>query len=290
MRNDTNLQNNIDSLGTTVRNNYSNCMSRIDNFDGRISSNTSTIGAVTSSLGRINNLIKAIDGAGAGFHSSIYRGKYLGDTYTDAQKEAIANGSFDDLFVGDYWTINDITWRIADVDYYYNVGDTQFTKHHVIIVPDTTLYDAKMNETDNTTNGYTASNMYTTNLDNARTAFDNAFGASYIPSHRGLYLDHTNYDNPSSYSFRDMRIELMNEQQLYGHGVWSQNVYEVGTQKTQFRLFSLDQTKINIRNAYWLTNIKGYHDFCCIDADGRPNTSGASSSKGVRPFACLVGE
>lgn len=33
-----------------------------------------------------------------------------------------------------------MTYRIAAFDYYYNCGDTNFTKHHVVIVPDTSLY------------------------------------------------------------------------------------------------------------------------------------------------------
>lgn len=37
-------------------------------------------------------------------HRNIYRGKNLGSSVTSAQKTAINNGSFDDLFIGDYWT------------------------------------------------------------------------------------------------------------------------------------------------------------------------------------------
>jgi hypothetical protein len=143
-------------------------------------------------------------GTGAGFHSSIYRGKYLGNTYTDEQKEAIANGSFDGLFIGDYWTINGVNWRIADFDYYYNIGDTNFTKHHVVIVSDTCLYNAQMNSENVTTGAYTGSEMYTTNLDNARTAFDNAFGSSFIPTHRGMYSNAVSGNAPSDWAWRDM--------------------------------------------------------------------------------------
>lgn len=44
-----------------------------------------------------------VEGCGAGFHNSIFRGKNLGSTITDAQYTAISTGTFDDLFVGDYW-------------------------------------------------------------------------------------------------------------------------------------------------------------------------------------------
>jgi hypothetical protein len=238
----------------------------------------------------IDYSIKAIDGAGAGFHSSIYRGKYLGDTYTNEQKQAIANGSFDDLFVGDYWTINGVNWRIADFDYYYNIGDTKFTKHHVVIVPDKSLYKAQMNSTDSTSGAYTGSKMYTTNLNDARTAFDNAFGASFIPVHRGRYPSQATNGLTSGWIWIDMRVELMNETQVNGHNTWNMNGFDIGTQITQFRMFSLDHTKINTGDSYWLINVQSGTNFSGMAARGFVFGDKATREFGVRPFACLVGD
>ena len=63
-------------------------------------------------------------------HSRIFRGKNLGTSVTAAQKAAIQDGTFKDLFLGDYWVINDVTWRIVDMDYWYNTGSTALTTHH----------------------------------------------------------------------------------------------------------------------------------------------------------------
>jgi len=232
---------------------------------------------------------------GGGSHSGgaqgVLVGNYLGDTYTDTQKAAISSGTFEGLNIGDYWIINDITWRIADFDYYYNVGDTPFTKHHVIIVPDTVLYNVRMNPTNTTLGAYTGSEMYRTNLNQARTAFDNAFGSTFIPTHRGLYAyDVNSSGSASSSTWRDMRIELMNEVQLYGHSVWKCNGFDIGSQKTQFRLFLLDQTKINTGQSYWLTNVDSGSNFVRLNGNGGVSTAEASSSNGVRPFACVVGD
>lgn len=41
----------------------------------------------------------------AGAHNAIYRGKNLGSAVTAAQWAAIDAGTFEDLFIGDYWTI-----------------------------------------------------------------------------------------------------------------------------------------------------------------------------------------
>lgn len=113
-----------------------------------------------------------------GNHKTIYRGENLGNSVTAAQIAAIADGSFDDLYVGDYWaipiTIDGTTvsnnWRIADFDYFLHNGTD---KHHAVIVPDNTLYTAAMGG--NVSYGYYRSNMFTTNLNKGRTAIANIF-------------------------------------------------------------------------------------------------------------------
>jgi hypothetical protein len=226
-------------------------------------------------------------------YSNIYHGKYLGNIYTTKQKQAIASGSFEGLNIGDYWTINGINWRIVDVDYYYNVGDTAFTKHHIIVVPDTVLYEAQMNTTETTSGCYTGSTMYTTNLEEGRSMFDEAFGASFIPSHRGKFSITVDSGRPSNWAWRDMRVELMCEEQVLGHSVWGatdNNGHDVGTQKVQFRLFASDHSKINIRNKYWLTNVKSDDAFSSISEKGDIDYFKSTNSFGVRPFACIIGD
>ena len=234
------------------------------------------------------------EGGGTGGGAGVLSGKYLGDNYTTDQKQAITNGSFDGLNIGDYWTINGVNWRIADFDYYYNVGDTAFTKHHLIIVPDTALYNGRMSSSPVTTSvGYIGTALRRNISNYALRDFINAFGDSYIATHRGLYLNTANDGIPSNWSWIDARVEVMSEEQVYGHAVWgacNQNGYDVGTQKTQFRLFSLDKSKINIRVKYWLTNVKSETQFASIDENGAPTFSRTSDDIGVRPFACLVGD
>jgi hypothetical protein len=237
-------------------------------------------------------------GGGGGSHSGgsqgVLVGKYLGDTYTDTQKQAIANGTFEGLNIGDYWTINDVNYRIADFDYYYNVGDTAFTKHHVIIVPDSVLYnDSLQSSPVSTSKGYAGIRGRDFFNRDVLPYFVNAFGDSFIATHRGLYANTFTDGVPSNYAWVNIRVEFMSEEQLYGHSVWgscNQNGYDVGTQKTQFRLFALDKTKINIRNKYWLTNVKSGTELASIDEYGSPSFTKVSDSNGYRPFACVVGD
>ena len=117
------------------------------------------------------------------FHNAYPRCKYLGTSITDTQNTAIKNRTYDDLFIGDYWTINGVNWRIVAIDYYYNVGDTNFGKGNIIVMPDIVLYSAQMNETDTTAGAYAGSLMRTQNLNNTRTIARNAFG-SHLANHR----------------------------------------------------------------------------------------------------------
>ena len=258
------------------------------------------IETVSDAIEEFDNILfnvdkKTLTGTGAGFHSSIYRGKYLGDTYTDAQKAAIANGTFDDLFIGDYWTINGVNWRIADFDYYYRIGDSNdniFTRHHVVIVPDTTLgYTFPMNSTNTAEGCYTGSKMYTNYLVSSALVFYGAFGESFIPTHRGLYSNVNTSDGfPGGFVWRDMRVELMSEEQVFGHAIWGTGKFDIGTQSAQFKLFALDKTKITGDQSYWLTTVASQNSFAVVNYSGYADSVGASVSYGVRPFACLVGD
>lgn len=68
----------------------------------------------------------------------VYRGKNLGTSLTDEQAEAIRDGSFKGMFIGDYWEGELTKWVIADFDYYPSVliegGAKNTTIHHVCIL------------------------------------------------------------------------------------------------------------------------------------------------------------
>ena len=76
-------------------------------------------GVLSLANGGLGNDFSAA-GGNAGFHNSIFRGKNLGTSYTAAQSSQVTAGTFDDLFVGDYWVINGVYWRIEDFDPYYS--------------------------------------------------------------------------------------------------------------------------------------------------------------------------
>ena len=225
----------------------------------------------------------------AGAHNAIYRGQFLGMGVTAAQWTAIANGSFTDLYIGDYWVIDSVNWRIAAFDYYYKTGDTSCTTHHVVIVPDTNLYTHVMNDTNITTGGYIGSKMYTEGLAQAKTKINNAFGSSHILSHRQLLVNAVTNGKPSGGSWYDSTVELMTEQNVYGGKIFgagndgSTIPYLYTIDKSQFPLFAHDPSMISNRQWFWLRDVVSAAYFAYVASRGTASCYGASVVSGVRP-------
>ena len=238
----------------------------------------------------------------AGAHNAIYRGKSLGSTVTTAQYAAIKAGTFDDLYIGDYWTIGGVNYRIAAFDYYLNSGDTSCTTHHVVIVPDTCLYNAQMHNTSSggyeggaantTTGGYVGSDMYKSNLEQAKTTIKSAF-SGHVLKHRIYLTNAVANGRASGGAWCDSEVDLMCEQMVYGSGIFSpvsdgSNVpanYRV--EKSQLPLFQHEPSRICNRATWWLRDVITASDFARVDGSGHADYSYASNSLGVRPAFCI---
>lgn len=239
--------------------------------------------------------VLAILSSGAGAHNSIYRGKNLGTSVTAAQWAAIADGSFTDLYIGDYWVIDGVNWRIAAFDYYYNTGDVPCTTHHVVIVSETSLYAHVMNDTDVTTGGYIGSKMYTDGLAQAKTTINNAFGSSHILSHRQLLINAVTNGKPGDGSWYDSKVELMTEQNVYGSKIFGASSdgstipYLYTVDKSQFPIFAHDPSMIGNRQWFWLRDVVSTTVFASVSGDGYANYSRASVNYNVRPAFSIIG-
>lgn len=222
-------------------------------------------------------------------HCNVFRGKNLGGGVSSAQKAAMKDGSFDNLYIGDYWVINGITWRIADMDYFLRCGDTEFASHHLIIVPDTPLYRGKMNETRTTEGGYVGSLMYKSGLDQAKTAIAAAFG-DLVTMHRDILCNAVSNGRQSGGGWFDSTVELMCERMVYGNSVFQPGCdgsfipYNYTTGKSQFALFRMAPQYISNRQWYWLRDVVSATNFAYVHSYGQANYGGAGNVSGVRPY------
>jgi len=234
-------------------------------------------------------LFAILDGfADSKLRRRVFRGKNLGTAVTAAQLAEIQAGTFKGMFLGDYWVIGGYNWRIWDFNYWYNAGDTVFTKPHLVIMPDTCLYTAQMNETNITTGGYVGSVMYTKNLATAKTLISSAFGSAVL-THREYLTNAVSNGYPSGGSWYDSTVELPNEIMMYGSLVFTpagdgsvvMNRYTID--KKQLALAEIAPEFVNIRANYWLRDVVSSAIFARVGGDGGPSSAGASTSYGVRP-------
>ncbi len=234
----------------------------------------------------------------AGAHNAIYRGISLGTSVSAAQYTAIAAGTFEDMYIGDYWTINSVVWRIAAFDYYLTTGDTACDTHHVttphlVIVPDTSLYDSPMNSTNTTEGGYYNSVMKQSKLATAISTINSAFGSDHVMKHRNLFVNAVANGRPSNGSWYDTTVDLMNEVNVFGTHHFSpvgdgKNIpYNYNVDKSIFPLFIARPDLQCNRQTCWLRDVVSSARFARADDDGNCDYDDAGNSIGVRPVFCL---
>ena len=237
----------------------------------------------------------------AGFHNSLYRGKYLGNSVTAAQYSAIGAGTFDDLFIGDYWTIGGVNYRIAAFDYWWNNGDTACTTHHVVVVPDSNLLVADgstthwLNSSNTTAGGYVGTDFYAATNGNTgkatiKNTIESAFGNAHILTHREYLCNTVASGRPSAGAWYDSTFEIPNERMVYGNAPFSP--VSDGTtvpanytiDNAQLPLFAHDHSRICNRALWWLRDPVSGSGFACATIGGNCDSTYASNAGvGVRP-------
>lgn len=241
--------------------------------------------------------LSTLTGAGAYAHNSVARGANLGSSLTDAQSAVIRDGSFNGLYLLDYWTINGVNWRIVAFDYYYGTGDDghMCTTHHVVIVPDGQLYTAAYNATNTTAGGYVGSDLYKTGLDKAKTLVTAAFGSGHILTKRNYLHNAVTNGMPSGGAWYDSTVELMTEENVYGNKQWANSyrgdvsgVDMAEVDKSQYPGFAVAPSFQTVSwQWYWLRDVVSPSWFAHAHGNGYSDCRSASHVSGVRPAVCI---
>ena len=222
-------------------------------------------------------------------HRMIYRGKNLGTSFTTEQSQAVQNGTFTDMYVGDYWVINGKTRRIGDIDYFIHCGDGNVNLgHHLLMVDDdvdltvdgsTTHF---MNDTGTTAGGFKGSKMWNTTIPNQilpdiTTAFGN-----HLLKHREYISNAVTDGVPTGGEWVDTTYNIFNEAMYYGTVVNGANnagtgLFNTGCSKNQIKLFMLNQSSMNRRMNIWLRDVVSAAAFAFVTNNGNAGMDPASS-------------
>ncbi len=244
----------------------------------------------------------------------FFRDKYYGDTYRGANliklgktvqsvATQVSKNDFSDLYIGDYFPITmynkTVNWHIADMNYFMNVGDTSFTKPHLVLVNDIPILHKSMNPTNTTIGGYIKSDMRKNTLPEILGVLNTTDFKSHILTYRDILTNNVDSNSvsggyptwlgcASSWEWCDSTLELLTEPQVYGTKSFSSSGYDIGTGYEQFSIFRLDKKFINFqRTGWWLRAISSNTDFCTVSGNSIAGSYGASVIKGVRLFFCF---
>lgn len=212
-------------------------------------------------------------------HRNIFRGKCLGESITDEQLTAIRDGNFDDLYIGDYWEIKGVKYRIADINYWKNVGypeSEKVQKPHILIVPDTILGNWQMHTSNSTSGGYRNSTMKNAALPKIISTLPNTF-QNRIVTHR-MFSDGT---------WITASIDLMNEVMVHGTYICTDNSNKQTSDTQQLALFGLVPELKVVGVNYWLRNVAGSQTYTLVSQYGDASTDAATSTYGIRPVFAI---
>lgn len=249
---------------------------------------------------------------GAEAHNAMWGGRDITAAFDAGTVSAnIANGTFKDIFPGDYITKSvtisgtayTVNWVIADCDYWWHKGDQNngMETHHVVIVPQAPIFNANMNNDNVTTGGYAGSRMYRETIPACATGIVSAFGSSHILTFR----DHLTRDlNTSAVSsgitvftgapnwngaWYSQQCNLMSEAMVYDGPHCASSALDNIMATRQMSAFRLSEKLINYnRQWWWLRDVVSSAGFAVVGGHGNAVTGYASHVGGVRPFALLV--
>ena len=178
--------------------------------------------------------------------------------------------------------------RVMHLDYHSNLT------HHIAVVPDNTLFSAKMNDTDTTTGGYVGSKMRTVHLRRAEAIFKACFGADHVLSYREYLVNAVTGNVPTDVEECNCCVELMDERMVFGSYQNDSGIHNRRVEPElliyphkQFAAFRHNHnlTKGSLFN--WLRNVYSSGYFCGVSDGGSADSAHASYSSGVRPVAFI---
>ena len=210
----------------------------------------------------------------------IYRGTYLGEQITEPQNMAIKAGTFDGLYIGDYWRLNNINYRIADFNYWTH-GVDQVNSNHVVLIPDNPIAYFPMNE-DEPAPLYFDTTLRTYLISTILPLMNTTFKMKLCAHSENLpsIFDASNINIVSS------KLEIMSESQVYGQGLFREREYPA-YRTNQFALFKIAPRYI-YSFPYWLRDRCDTTSYSAV-SDGMATTLPGINNCGIRPAIAIFG-
>ena len=251
---------------------------------------------------RLRDLYYSLIPDGAATHNSIFRGQNLGNL-TATHIANIQNGSFKDMFIGDYFSINGSNYVIAGINYKRHHGDNMDLGNHLVLMPSdwsktptqTLNPNGKdthyMQDTDTTAGGFAGTKLYKTYLPQIQTKLESDFG-NHLINFRTIVSTHVDDSGaPDQAEWRDAKVAIPNEVMIFGSILNGNNKssswFNVGDEDSQLPLMRLNDSERcnNHAGGFWLRDIHSASEFARVGIFGDAGWISASDTwYGIRAF------
>ena len=244
---------------------------------------------VSAKLADLEINIKKITGNGAGFHNSIYGGHWLREGLTDERLQAIRDGDFGDMFVGD--VIGDSNFIIADFDYFYGRFSSYsdvYSRHHIVLIPLSAkgntfqygLYGSQKCYTDSPIRSQGEKNYDIQSVLKNAKLYD-----QYCPMEGSISKGAESNRYGISSSIFKSHVECMSAEMVFGYvPECGPNYHTWPSSGTQFAVFRLAPEYINANGGYWLTNTRDPNNSYYVDSNGTLGCYNRNNYLYLRPY------
>ena len=244
-------------------------------------------------------------GAAGIAHNGIFRGKNLGTIHnlneylSFRHDHGIDDHYYKDLYIGDYFTINDGTynaeWQVAHFDYYTHKGDrSSGNSRGVLLISKYPISSVVMKDPSSTEGGYIASAAHTTVCPAVATALSTVLG-SYLLSNR-LLLTNTFDENILSncgggqmgatigWAWYDVQCAFPGEIQIFGSTIFSSSYRDTGEANLKLALFDFIGPWEYGQGAFWLRDIAHSKYYSFASSRGYVTDLQSSQNQSMRPL------
>ena len=224
---------------------------------------------------------------GAATHNAIYRGKKLGKALTSKMLAGIRDGSFSDLYVGDYIETEDNIYRFMDFDYFLGCCSNAFggriERHHAILVPDKVMSSSAIDNYPEATQPK-ETHMYVNKLPEITQTLKGIFGNDNVAIMDRVITKTVNGES-TGWDWVNVGADLLTEVMVMGHSSWGQWVgFQTGIIKGQLAGFRHSHPLMCSNEDYWLRDKRSATNYALISFDGYSSSDTGSLQHGVRPF------
>ena len=223
-------------------------------------------------------------------HNATYRGQDLGP-FNETFAGDIENGTFNNMWVGDSFVVNNHTYKIAGFNYKYNHEENTGLANHLIMITDV-LSNQAMNSTDTTAGGFAGTDLFTEYFPQIERQLQTDFGSHLLTFNSYLSTSIDDNGAPNNGQWFNVKACMCNSAMWWGKPSEDSNnangtKFNLGDETEQLPIMKLNKDEQHGTSDYiWLRDIANSTDFVTVDSGGSEHTYDANDSNpcGVRAY------